>query len=254
MAEPYAVPYAIKMPQLSDTMTEGVIVSWEKKIGDQINRGDIVATVETDKAIMDVEVFRDGYLSGPMIAADSIVPVGGAMAYIVASAAEVVSGTAAPAIALATASATAAHAAPHAAAAAPMPSITQSSEPAGALHTIKMPQLSDTMTEGVMVSWSKNPGDKIERGDIVAQVETDKAIMDVEVFRDGFLSGPREALNSVVAVGAPIVGDSLSWLLKLTDRPLMADAFVKGWLALGRDRLDIPGEWQDMADSFAELD
>jgi len=59
-------PYVIKMPQLSDTMTEGVIVSWEKNIGDRIRRGDIVATVETDKAVMDVEVFRDGFLSGPL--------------------------------------------------------------------------------------------------------------------------------------------------------------------------------------------
>jgi hypothetical protein len=56
-------PYVIKMPQLSDTMTEGVVVSWEKNIGDEVKRGDIVATVETDKAVMDVEVFRDGFLA-----------------------------------------------------------------------------------------------------------------------------------------------------------------------------------------------
>ncbi|HKJ22670.1 MAG TPA: biotin/lipoyl-containing protein, partial [Gammaproteobacteria bacterium] len=55
-----AEPFAIKMPQLSDTMTEGVVVSWEKNLGDKIQRGDIVATVETDKAVMDVEVFREG--------------------------------------------------------------------------------------------------------------------------------------------------------------------------------------------------
>ena len=60
-----AEPYVIKMPQLSDTMTEGVVVSWEKNVGDKVERGDIVATVETDKAIMDVEVFREGYLSEP---------------------------------------------------------------------------------------------------------------------------------------------------------------------------------------------
>ena len=76
--------YTIKMPQLSDTMTEGVVVSWEKQVGDQIHRGDVVATVETDKAIMDVEVFRDGYLSGPLAAADSVILVGEAMGYIVA--------------------------------------------------------------------------------------------------------------------------------------------------------------------------
>jgi dihydrolipoamide dehydrogenase len=82
-------PHAIKMPQLSDTMTEGVVVSWEKQIGDKLARGDIIATIETDKAIMDVEVFREGYLSGPLAAVDSVVPVGEPIAYIVASAEEV---------------------------------------------------------------------------------------------------------------------------------------------------------------------
>lgn len=90
-------PYIIKMPQLSDTMTEGVVVSWEKKTGDRISRGDIVATVETDKAIMDVEVFRDGWLSGPLVAVDSTIPVGEAMAYLVTSEAEVVHETSAAA-------------------------------------------------------------------------------------------------------------------------------------------------------------
>ena len=88
-------PYVIKMPQLSDTMTEGVIVSWEKNIGDEIKRGEIVATVETDKAVMDVEVFRDGFLSGPIAPIDSIVPVTEAIAYLVDSKDEVVAGEAA---------------------------------------------------------------------------------------------------------------------------------------------------------------
>ena len=89
-----AEPYVIKMPQLSDTMTEGVVVSWEKQIGDKIERGDIVATVETDKAIMDVEVFREGYLSGPIAPADSTIPVGEAIAYLVESADQVQGGEA----------------------------------------------------------------------------------------------------------------------------------------------------------------
>ena len=59
--------YTIKMPQLSDTMTEGVVVSWEKNLGDKIERGDIVATVETDKAIMDVEVFVPESFMGEVI-------------------------------------------------------------------------------------------------------------------------------------------------------------------------------------------
>src|SRR3569832_721792 len=219
-----AEPYAIKMPQLSDTMTEGVIVSWEKKIGDKIERGDIVATVETDKAVMDVEVFRAGYLSGPLLPADSTVPVGDAIAYLVESADQVQRGDAAPAKKEAasaqqpaprqpdceeikreagpvheTAESHDTHAAEshdeHASTAA------EPAAPAGATYTIKMPQLSDTMTEGLVVSWEKSLGDKIARGDIVATVETDKAVMDVEVFRDGYLSGPQAAVDSTVHVG-----------------------------------------------------
>ncbi|MEK6750014.1 MAG: FAD-dependent oxidoreductase [Pseudomonadota bacterium] len=194
-----AEPYIVKMPQLSDTMTEGVVVSWEKKIGDQVSRGDIAATVETDKAVMDVEVFRDGYLSGPLAAVDSVIPVGGAMAYIVDAASQVQQGTAAP---VAATPAPVAHAHSHAehddhghAA------VVEEAAPAGASHVIKMPQLSDTMTEGIVVSWEKKIGDKVSRGDIVATVETDKAVMDVEVFRDGYLSGPLAATDSVIPVG-----------------------------------------------------
>ncbi|MDA8389323.1 MAG: FAD-dependent oxidoreductase [Gammaproteobacteria bacterium] len=85
-----AEAFLIKMPQLSDTMTEGTVVSWEKAIGDFIPRGTIVATVETDKAIMDVEVFREGYLSGPLAAVGAVVPVGTPIAYLVAEQTQVV--------------------------------------------------------------------------------------------------------------------------------------------------------------------
>jgi len=200
--------YVIKMPQLSDTMTEGVVVSWEKEIGDQVNRGDIVATVETDKAIMDVEVFRDGYLSGPLSDVDAVVEVGGAMAYIVASADQVQQQDDAP-VQTAASEQTEAIAEP-----AESSDSVESAEvadtdnevaaPDGALYTIKMPQLSDTMTEGLLVEWQNQPGDKISRGDIVAQVETDKAIMDLEVFRDGYLSGPLVEVDSVVEVGGAV--------------------------------------------------
>src|SRR3972149_1516878 len=87
--------YAIKMPKLSDTMTEGTIVTWEKNVGDNIARGTVVATVETDKAIMDVEVFREGHLSGPLAPVGAVVPVGGAIAYLVAGAKDVKRGGAA---------------------------------------------------------------------------------------------------------------------------------------------------------------
>jgi len=196
-------PYVIKMPQLSDTMTEGVVVSWEKKIGEKIQRGDIVATVETDKAIMDVEVFREGYLSGPIAPVDATIPVGEAMAYLVESEDAVQAGEAEAPAATQTAE-TEAAAEPDAPAEEAAAAASSVSAPEGASHTIKMPQLSDTMTEGVVVSWEKELGEKIERGDIVATVETDKAIMDVEVFREGYLSGPRVEVDSTVPVGEPM--------------------------------------------------
>jgi len=89
-----AEPYAIKMPKLSDTMTEGTVVSWEKSVGDHISRGTVVATVETDKAIMDVEIFREGYLSGPLVPADTMVPVGEVIAYLVTDKGDVKGGEA----------------------------------------------------------------------------------------------------------------------------------------------------------------
>ena len=198
-----AEPYVVKMPQLSDTMSEGVLVSWEKQPGDRISRGDIIATVETDKAIMDVEVFRDGYLSGPLAEVDSSVPVGEAIAYIVETAEEVGQVEA-------VGSAPAASAAPAEAA---VPAASASAAPTADAYVIKMPQLSDTMTEGVLVAWNKQPGEAVARGDIVAQVETDKAIMDVEVFREGFLSGPIAPVDSTVPVG-----EAIAYLVESADQ------------------------------------
>jgi dihydrolipoamide dehydrogenase len=174
--------YAITMPQLSDTMTEGVVVTWEKQAGDKVERGDIVATVETDKAIMDVEVFKAGYLAGPLAEVGATVAVGAAMAYITDTAGDV------------------------AIAAGEVVEQQAQTEmiPHHAGTPIVMPQLSDTMSEGVVVTWEIQPGGAIRRGDIVATVETDKAIMDVEVFQEGFLSGPLADAGSVVEVGHPM--------------------------------------------------
>ena len=174
--------YAITMPQLSDTMTEGVLVSWEKQAGDRVERGDIVATVETDKAIMDVEVFKAGYLAGPLSEVGATVAVGGALGYITDTVGD---------LAIAAGEVVA-------------ESAQTEMIPHHAGIPIVMPQLSDTMTEGVVVSWEKQPGEAIRRGDIVATVETDKAIMDVEVFQEGFLSGPMADVGSVVEVGHPM--------------------------------------------------
>jgi len=75
----------IKVPSLSATMEEGVLVSWEIEAGDPVERGTVVALLETDKAVMDVEVFSEGFLSGPLAAAGSTVPVGSTIGWVVES-------------------------------------------------------------------------------------------------------------------------------------------------------------------------
>jgi dihydrolipoamide dehydrogenase len=181
--------YVITMPQLSDTMTEGVVVTWEKQVGDKVERGDIVATVETDKAIMDVEVFKAGYLAGPLAEVGATVAVSNALGYITDTLGDLAIGEGEV--------------------------VTEQAAtemiPHHAGIPIVMPQLSDTMTEGIVVTWEKTIGAAIKRGDIVATVETDKAIMDVEVFQEGFLSGPLAGVGSTVEVAHPmafIVGDA----------------------------------------------
>jgi dihydrolipoamide dehydrogenase len=209
-----AEPYVIKMPQLSDTMTEGVLVSWEKQPGDRVERGDVVATIETDKAIMDVEVFRSGFLAGPLAAVDSVVPVGEAIGYLTDTPQGSVDSPGMVTADSAKSTDSRARAAVEAEAeSASVPAPAASAAPAENAYPIKMPQLSDTMTEGVLVSWEKQLGDRVERGDIVATVETDKAIMDVEVFRSGFLSGPMLSVDSVVPVG-----EAMAWLVDSADK------------------------------------
>ena len=86
---------AITMPALSDTMSNGRLVKWVKKSGDKINKGDVIAEVETDKAVMEVEAFQDGYLSGPLAAEGTEAPVGQTIGYIADNLAEISSAAAA---------------------------------------------------------------------------------------------------------------------------------------------------------------
>ena len=71
----------VRMPKMSDTMTEGVIAKWHKKIGDKVNSGDLLAEVETDKATMDLESYDEGTLlyigpkDGEAVAIDAIIAI-----------------------------------------------------------------------------------------------------------------------------------------------------------------------------------
>lgn len=199
----------IRMPKMSDTMVEGVIANWLKKEGDVIKSGDIIAEVETDKATMELENYEDGTLLYIGIKAGEAVPVDGIIA-VVGTPGEDYSALLQAPVAIATASAPAAvEAAPQAAAPAPIaaaPAIDLSGIKAKA---VRMPKMSDTMVEGVIAKWLKKTGDVVKSGDIIAEVETDKATMELENYEDGTLLyiGAKEGEGVIVDGIIAIVGE-----------------------------------------------
>lgn len=196
----------IRMPKMSDTMEEGVIASWIKKEGDEVSSGDILAEVETDKATMELESYQDGVLLHIGVKEKESVPVDGIIAVIGEAGEEYEhllkeSG----------ASDNGNKAEPTG-----MKDQEEESVPAEELDTsninatvIRMPKMSDTMEEGVIASWIKEVGDKVESGDVLAEVETDKATMELEAYEEGtFLYKAVEAGNGVPVDGIiAIIGE-----------------------------------------------
>jgi len=197
----------VKMPKMSDTMTEGVIAKWHKKVGDKVKSGDLLAEVETDKATMDFESYQDGVLlyvgieEGKAAAVDAVIAVIGNEGEDYKSLLE---GGAAPA-----AEAKEEKPAEDKAPAAPKeekaaePAVDLSSIPAA---VIRMPLLSDTMTEGVINKWNFKVGDKVKADDSLADVDTDKATMEVVGYEEGTLlyigveEGKAAQVNDIIAI------------------------------------------------------
>jgi pyruvate dehydrogenase E2 component (dihydrolipoamide acetyltransferase) len=182
----------IKMPKMSDTMTEGVIAAWHKKVGDKVKSGDLLAEVETDKATMEMESYEDGTLLYIAAEAKSAVPIDGVIAVIGKDGENIddlltqIKGGGAPAEAPKS----------EAKAEAEVPKAEKPAEaaeqsaPAVDLSSIKaeailMPKMSDTMVEGTIVAWHKKVGDTVKSGELLAEVATDKATMEMESYEDG---------------------------------------------------------------------
>ena len=191
----------VKMPKMSDTMTDGVLAKWHKKVGDKVKPGDVIAEIETDKATMDFESYQEGTLLFIGIKEGQTAPVDSVIAVIGAEGEDYKTAlSAAPEAAPAkTAEAAPAAEAPKAAA----PKVDTSKIPA---TVIRMPALSDTMTEGVINKWNFKVGDKVKSDDSLADVETDKATMEVVGYEDGTLLyiGPKEGeaapVNGIIAI------------------------------------------------------
>jgi len=195
----------VQMPKMSDTMTEGVVAVWHKKVGDTIKAGEIVAEVETDKATMDLEAYESGTILYIGVEAGQSVPVDGTL-YIVGKPGEdfqhlLAGKQATPASqpvaspAVATSSSTSV-------------SVTETIDVSNIKAKIeRMPKMSDTMTEGVVVAWHKKVGDSVKPGDILADIETDKAVMELETYEKGTI------LYLGVEAGGKVAVDDILYII-----------------------------------------
>ncbi len=197
----------ITMPRLSDTMTEGVVAKWLKNVGDKIEEGDILAEIETDKATMEFESFNEGTLLHIGLQEGETAPVDSLLAIIGEEGEDftaLLSGDA-PAAAEEAPTETAVAKEEQA----PAATETVAAIPEG-ITVVTMPRLSDTMTDGTVASWLKQVGDEISEGDILAEIETDKATMEFESFNEGTLLhiGLQEGETAPVDSLLAIIGDA----------------------------------------------
>ena len=183
------------MPRLSDTMEEGVVAQWLKKVGDKVSEGDILAEIETDKATMEFESFYDGTLLHIAIDEGVAANVDSLLCIIGEENEDISSFISVPVVSSSENS--------------QLDLVDQINEQEKSddvqenidikpieeispqigsnVEYIKMPRLSDTMEEGTISSWLKNEGDEVSEGDILAEIETDKATMEFESFYEGKL-------------------------------------------------------------------
>ena len=187
----------INMPRLSDTMEEGTVATWLKKVGDKIEEGDILAEIETDKATMEFESFNEGVLLHIGIEEGQTAKVDVLLA-IIGEEGEDISGLLNGGDASAKSGEDEASSSnekeentsqdetSEASSDEEESADSESDIPEGVI-VVNMPRLSDTMEEGTVATWLKAVGDKVEEGDILAEIETDKATMEFESFQSGTL-------------------------------------------------------------------
>jgi len=203
---------AIRMPLLSDTMKEGVIAAWHKKIGDKVKSDDVLAEVETDKATMEVMPYVDGTLLYIGVEKGKAAKVNDIIA-IVGKEGEDFQSLLSDSVEVAPAAETKAPAAEEKPAeAAPAEAKPAENKPAEKkplptdATVVRMPLLSDTMKEGKIVAWHKKVGDTVKSDDVLADVETDKATMEVMGYADGVLlyigvkEGDAAKINDIIAI------------------------------------------------------
>ncbi len=222
----------INMPRLSDTMTEGTVAKWLKKVGDKIEEGDILAEIETDKATMEFEAFESGTLlyiglkDGESAPVDTLLAIIGKEGEDYKSLLEDKEDSKKDESEDESKSEDKKESKSEdkkesksedkkedktddSKEEKPEADTSKSKELPEGVIVVNMPRLSDTMTEGTVATWLKKVGDKIEEGDILAEIETDKATMEFESFNEGTLlyigikEGESAPVDSILAILGP---------------------------------------------------
>lgn len=205
----------INMPRLSDTMEEGTVAAWLKKVGDNIVEGDILAEIETDKATMEFESFHEGTLlyigvqEGETTKVDQLLAIIGDEGEDIS---DLLSGNVPETEQEKDVTVSADEESQEES------SETEKELPEGVI-VVTMPRLSDTMEEGTVATWLKNIGDEVEEGDILAEIETDKATMEFESFQSGTLlyiglnEGDSAKVDALLAIIGP-AGTDVSGVAK----------------------------------------
>ncbi|MFO8148239.1 MAG: pyruvate dehydrogenase complex dihydrolipoamide acetyltransferase [Bacteroidota bacterium] len=235
----------INMPRLSDTMEEGVVAKWLKKKGDKIEEGDILAEIETDKATMEFESFYDGVLLHIGIEEGETAPVDTLLA-IIGEEGEDISDLLKGGKKSEEKSSDTPKAKKEDKSEEDNDETDSDEESASGdipegVEVINMPRLSDTMEEGTVAKWIKKEGDKVEEGDILAEIETDKATMEFESFYDGVLlkigiqEGETAKVDSLLAIIGP-EGTDVSNIGKTSDASKEKPSKAKKEESAGSDK------------------
>lgn len=229
----------VKMPKMSDTMTEGVMAKWHKKVGDKVKSGDVLAEVETDKATMDLESYWDGTLlfvgveEGKAVPVDAVIAVIGKEGEDYKAALEAESGSAKESGSSESESPKKPESSTSESPKAEAAGLSEEELSKKGVTVIRMPLLSDTMTEGVIAEWHKKVGDKVKDDDVLADVETDKATMEVMGYATGTLlhigvnKGEAAMVNGIIAIVGP-EGTDVSAILAGGSAPVAKESKEQG--------------------------
>jgi pyruvate dehydrogenase E2 component (dihydrolipoamide acetyltransferase) len=202
----------VRMPKMSDTMTEGVIAKWHKKVGDTVKSGELMAEIETDKATMDYESFNTGTVlflgaqEGQAVKVNDVLAIVGNKGEDYKGLLEGAGSAASNGGKSETTKTSASAPAPVAAQSAPAATATAIDTSGIKAEIVLMPKMSDTMTDGVIAAWHKKVGDPVKNGELLAEIETDKATMEYESYNTGTLlyigaePGKSVAVNGVLAI------------------------------------------------------